>query len=326
MHPVIRIALLFLLALASSGGTTPGQQASASPTKPNPAPTPIPIAKVSLEAQSAFSSLQEIDGNVLRNRSSADGIARTLSDLTSEIDERIADDRRLLTTTPSLDMLYRLKLTWRIFGIKLLVSARELTQHVTSLEEQLAGLDQLNMTWQATLQSAKQPETPSPVLQKVQSVVDSLERARQAAESCQEGVLTLQSQISEEQARVRTTLSSIEEAENRALKILFVRDSAPIWRVETSVATEWEKHGGESFSSQLKASTEFTKRLPLTFLIHALLITLIATGLQWMRSKIRNHFSQKCLRRGHALHRHSDYRRIDYYCPAGPTTWLVAGH
>src|SRR5271166_1699111 len=41
---------------------------------------------------------------------------RTLSDLTSEIDARIADDTRLLTTSPSLDMLYRLKLTWEKFG------------------------------------------------------------------------------------------------------------------------------------------------------------------------------------------------------------------
>src|SRR5437868_3165103 len=123
MHPVIRIALLLILALASSGDTAPSQQASASLAKPNPAPTPIPLAKVSLEAHSALASLQEIDGNVSRDQSSADGIARTLSDLTSEIDARIADDTRLLTTSPSLEMLYGLKLTWQIFGLKLLVSA-----------------------------------------------------------------------------------------------------------------------------------------------------------------------------------------------------------
>ena len=115
MHPVIRIVLLIILALVSSGGTAPGQQASASPAKPTPAPTPIPLAKVPLEAQSALASLQEIDANVSRDQSSADGIARTLSDLTNEIDARIADDTRLLTTSPSLDVLYRLKLTWRKF-------------------------------------------------------------------------------------------------------------------------------------------------------------------------------------------------------------------
>ena len=156
---IIRIVLLVILASVSSGGTAPGQQASGSPAKPTPASTPIPLAKVPLEAQSALASLQEIDGNVSVDQSSADGIARTLSDLTSEIDARIADDTRLLTTSPSLDVLYRLKLAWEKFGVRLLVSARELTQHAASLEEQLARLDQLNKTWQATLQSAK-PETP----------------------------------------------------------------------------------------------------------------------------------------------------------------------
>ena len=292
-HPVIRIVLLIILALVSSGGAAPSQQASASPAKPTPAPTPIPLAKVPLEAQSALASLQEIDANVSRDQSSADGIARTLSDLTSEIDARIADDTRLLTTSPSLDVLYRLKLTWENFGVRLSVSARELTQHATSLEEQLARLDQLNKTWQATLQSAKQPETPPPVLQSVQSVVDSVERTRQAAESGRDHVLTLQSRLSEQEARVRTALSSIEQAETRALQNIFVRDSPPIWSLETSLGTEWEKHSGESFSSQLETSTAFTKRLPFTFLIHALFIVLMATALHWMRRRIRKLAEEK---------------------------------
>jgi small-conductance mechanosensitive channel len=105
--------------------------------------------------------------------------------------------------------------------------------------------------------------------------------------------LTLQSQLSEEEARVRTALPSIEQVENRVFRNLFVRDSPPIWSPETSVVTEWEKHGGQTLSSQLKASIAFTKRLPFTFLIHALLIMLIATALQWMRRKIRKLAEEK---------------------------------
>ena len=67
-----------------------------------------------MEAQSALASLQEIDANVSGDQSSVDGIARTVSVLGSEIDARIAEDTRLLTTSPSLDVLYRLKLTWQI--------------------------------------------------------------------------------------------------------------------------------------------------------------------------------------------------------------------
>src|SRR5271165_1701982 len=286
-----RIVLVISLVLVSGGGTAPGQQASASLAKP--APTPVPLAKVALEAQSALASLQEIDASVSRARSSADGIARTLLDLTNEIDARIAGDTRLLTTSLSIDLRYWLKLTWQNFGDSLLVSARELTQHATSLEEQLARLDQLNKTFQATLQSVRQPDTPPPVLQSVQSVVDAVERTRQAAEFGRDRVLTVQSHLSEEEACVRTVLSSIEQVENQSFKILFVRDGPPIWSLETSLGTEWEKQSGEAFSSQLKASTAFTKRLPFTFLIHALFIVLIATALQWMRRRFRELAEEK---------------------------------
>jgi small-conductance mechanosensitive channel len=293
MHLVIRIVLLVILALVSSPGTAPGQKASASVPKPTPAPTPIPLAKVPLEAQSALASLQEIDANVSGNQSGADGIGRSLSELTGEIDARIGDDTRLLATSPSLEVLYRLKLDWEKFGVRLSISARELTNHATSLQEQLARLDQLNKTWQATLQSAKQPGTPPPVLQRVQSVVDSVERTRQAAESLQDHVLTLQSHLSEDEARVRIALSSIEQAETQALKNIFARDSRPIWNLETNLGTEWEKHSGESFSSQLKTSVAFTKRLPFTFLIHALFIVLIAAAFYWMQRRIRQIAKEK---------------------------------
>jgi hypothetical protein len=103
MRRVIRIGLFIILALVSSGGSALGQQASVSPAKPSSAPTPIPLADVPLEAQSALDSLKEIDASVSRDQSTADVIARTLSDLTSEIDPTIGEDTRLLRASPSLE-------------------------------------------------------------------------------------------------------------------------------------------------------------------------------------------------------------------------------
>jgi potassium-dependent mechanosensitive channel len=287
MQPPIRIVFLLFLVLASSGVTAPGQQASGSPAKPSLVPTPIPLIKVPLEAQSAVASLQEIEADVARDQSSADENGRTLLELTNEIDSRIDDDTKVLNSSPSLDVLYRLKLSWRSFGLRLSILEVGLTRYATSMEEQLARVDQLNRNWQATLQSAKQPQTPPTVLQSVQNVVDSIERTRQAAESGQDHVLTLQSMLSTEQARVRTALSSIGQAENRALQNIFVRNSQPVWSLETSLGTEWQKHSDESFSSQFKSSIVFSKRLPFTFLAHALFVVLVATALHWMRRRIQ---------------------------------------
>ena len=240
-----------------------------------------------------MTSLEEIDASVSRDQSSAGDIAGSLSNLTSEIDATIAEDMRLLTASPPLDVLYRLKSTWQNFGDNLSALARELAQRATSLEEERARLDQLNKIWQATLQSAKQPDTPQPFWQSVQNVVDSIERTRQAAESGREQVLTWQGGLSEQEARVRIALSSIEQSQNRALKSLLVRDSPPIWSSETGLGREWEKQSGASFSSQLKASTAFIKRQPFAFLIHALLIVLIATALQLMRRRMRKVTEEK---------------------------------
>jgi hypothetical protein len=177
-----------------------------------------------LEAESALAALQEIDANVGGEESNADRIAKTLSNLTNEIDLRIAEDTKLLATHPSLELLYQLKLAWRSFGGNLSASARELEQHASTLEEQLARAERLNQVWQATLGSLKGLKTPATVLQRVQDVVDSVEKNRLAAESARDRVLILQSRSSEQEARVRTTLSAIRLAENRALKSLLFRD------------------------------------------------------------------------------------------------------
>jgi potassium-dependent mechanosensitive channel len=283
--PVNRLVLLLLLALTSSLGPARAEQASPSPNKPNPAPTPIPLTTVALEAQSAMMSLQAIHANVTADKSRVNLIDRTLPDLTSEIDARIAEDMRLLTASPSLDMLHRVRSTWQGFDDNLSASARNLSQHATSLEEARAHLDELNKTWQATLGLAKSPDTPQPVLQGVQNVVDSVERTRQAAESLRMQVLTLQIRLSQQQARVRTALSAAEQVEERELESLLMRDSPPIWSGQTGLGNEMMHQSGESFSSELKASTAFIKRFPFNTPIHAALIVLIATALNWMRRR-----------------------------------------
>src|SRR6267378_1368022 len=293
MYRVSRLVLLLILALASGGGPAPGEQASASPAKPSPAPTPIPLTTVPVQAQSAMTSLEEIDASVSRDQSSAGDIAGSLSNLTSEIDATIAEDMRLLMASPPLDVLYQLKSTWQDFGDNLSALARELGERATSLEEERARLDQMKKTWLATLQSAEQPDTPQPFLQSVQKVVDSIERTRQVAESSREQALTLQGRLSEQEARVRTALSSVEQSQNRALKSLLIRDSPPIWSGEISLGREWEKQIGASFSSQLKASTAFAKQHPFAFLVHALLIVLIAIALQLMRRRMRKVTEEK---------------------------------
>jgi potassium efflux system protein len=268
---------IFSLALAQ---TPPGPEAS--PTaKASPEPTPIPLTGVLSEMQSTMTTLEEIDASAARVQSNTDAIATKLSQLTGEMNPRLAEDSKLLTTSPSLDILYPIKLTWQDFARNLNALARDLTQHATSLEQELVDLSRLAKTWRTTLEFAKQSNAP------LQSAVDSIEQRRQALEASRARVLSLLGEISAEEMRTRRTLSSVEQSQIRALRDLLVRDSPPIWRLRAGLRQEWQNRSGESFASQLKAAAAFSRRLPFCFLIHASLLVVIAWILQKMRHGIR---------------------------------------
>jgi potassium-dependent mechanosensitive channel len=289
MRCVIQITVLLILGFASSRDTLAEQQ----PSPPQAQATPIPLSNVAFEAQAALKSLQEIDEKLSKIQSSTAAVAASLSSLRNEIGPRMAEDSRLLRASPPLDILYRIKLTWLDLGDLLSALARELTPDAKSLEEELARLDQLDKAWQATLQLAKQRDTPLPALQSVQSIVDSIERTRQLAESARAEVLTVLSRLSDEETGVRRTLSSVEQSQIGALKGLLTRDGPPIWNFGPGFGEEWQKQTAESFASQMKESTAFTKRLPFTFLLHASLIVVIAAALQWMRHRVQELAKEK---------------------------------
>ena len=282
---VVRIALFLTFCWAASSNLIEAQQASAPKGKASPSPTPISIIKVASEAESALESLREIESS-----SSADPTATSVADglsrLTSEIDAQIADDLELLRSNPTLQMLYPLKLTWQSFGAKLSAWNNELVRSGTSLDEGLATLDEQNKIWQLTLQSAKQGAATPKVLQRVKDVIDSLGATRQAVDSRRAQILDLQNRTFEEGGRIRNTLNLIEQSEGRALTGILSRDSPPIWSLKASFQAAWT-NSNRSFSSQLRGLLTYTRRMPFSFLIHGLIILVLAGGIHWFVRGVR---------------------------------------
>ena len=284
------VGIIFLFAISWAAAESSPEQSPAATPKASPEPTPIPLANGLSEMQATMTTLEEIDASVTRVRSSTDGIVTRLSELNGEINPRLAEDTKLLTTSPSLDILYRIKLSWQDFGRNLSVLARELTQQAMSLEQELVDLGRLAKIWQSTLDAAKQTNAPA---ESLQNTVDSIEQRRQAVEASRARVLTLLSQISDEETRIRRTLSSIEQSQVQALRDLLVRDSPPIWRLKAVFGQEWQNRSTQSFASQVKAATAFGKRLPFSFVIHAALLVVIALLLQRTRRGVRKLAKEK---------------------------------
>jgi potassium-dependent mechanosensitive channel len=183
-------------------------------------------------------------------------------------------------------MLYPLKLTWESFGDKLSTWNNELVSSGTSLDEGLASLDEQNKVWQLTLQSVKQGGGTPQVLQRVKDVIDSMGTTRQAVDSRRAQILDLQNRTFEQAGRIRNTLSLIEQSEARALTGILSRDSPPIWSLTTSFQAAWT-NSDRSFWSQLRGLLAYTRRMPFSFLIHGLIILVLAGAIHWFGRGVR---------------------------------------
>jgi small-conductance mechanosensitive channel len=286
MRPVIRIALFLMFCCASSSHAAEARQAAGPEAKPSPASRPIPLIEIASKAQAALESLREIESGLFADQTTT-SVTDGLSHLTAEIEAEIGDDTQLLSSNPSLNMLYPLKVSWQSFGDKLSAWNNELTRSGISLDEELTRLEEQNKVWQLTLQSVQQGGTAPEILQRVKDVTDSIERTQRAVTSRRAQVLSLQGRISDDAGRIRKMLTLIEQAEARVLKGALSQNSPPIWSLMSGSQEELAKNTGQSFLAQLRALTSFAQRAPFTFLIHALIILVLAVGLHWFGRQVR---------------------------------------
>jgi potassium-dependent mechanosensitive channel len=291
--PSIIAATLLALALVICGAPLQAQQPSASPSStpsPSPAaaaPTPIPLPKVASEAESALTELHQIEESASKDRATLDSKAAGLSDLTTEIQNRMLEDNRILAGNPSLDLLFRLRTTWQSDADVLSKAEQDLMQRGANLETQIGRLSQMNQIWQTTLQSASKVDMPAAVLQRVKGVLDDITKTKQAAESDRTRILTLQSELLLEDARGRTASEEVARAQDQALKDLLVQDGQPIWTALATLPSEWNVRSADTFTSQWNATAAYVRRLPSSFILHGFCIAVLAIFIRWLRQRVR---------------------------------------
>src|ERR1700751_318453 len=227
MSRVIRMALFLTFCSACGRNAAEAQQASKPEAKTSPTSTPIPLIEIASKAQAALESFREIESGLSADQTTT-SVADGLSHLTAEIEDEIGDDTQLLSSSPSLQMLYPLKVSWQSFGDKLSAWNNELTRSGISLDEELARLDEQNKVWRLTLQSVQQGGATPEILQPIKDVIDSVEGTQKAVAPRRAQVLTLQNRTFEEAARIRKMLTLIEQAEGRVLQGALSQNSPPI--------------------------------------------------------------------------------------------------
>jgi potassium-dependent mechanosensitive channel len=294
MHRVSKFLLYAAITILLVGrpGMVPTLSASSPKTAPPKAadkdPTAIPLAEVVPESSSVSESLRETADNLLAHRLD-ETVEQKVAALASDIEAGLGENSRFLTGNPFLYELGRLEGGWRLLGDKLSFWNRLLTRRATEFAGVVEHLDQRGKTWEETLKLANSSGAPPELLQRIQEVISLINQAHQEAERQLGLVLTLQSRVAEQDARVNAARASLEQTRRETIDHLLDRDSPSLWSVivNPAEAKNLAVASSTSFRRQLTALRLYAKRNGVAFLEHALMIALSLGLLYWERPKVR---------------------------------------
>ena len=278
------IAVMFAMAALAPGALT----AESSPGPAKPPLAAIPLIDVASEAESVTFALRDIQSDLSFDRST-EAIADQLPALTREIDGRLVESRKILGQNPSIEMLLSLEGEWQRLRRELSELNSVLTGRINDLERYVAQIDQLGKTWDETLASAKESNTPPEILERIQNVVNELRQGRATVDKQRSRSLTTQNRVGVQDARIAGVLRTIGQAREHVLDRLFLRDGAPLWNraLFSRSAQELQEESLSSFSTQWTALSSYAERQAIRLALGVAVFIGLAAVFYWTRRRLR---------------------------------------
>jgi small-conductance mechanosensitive channel len=220
---------------------------------------------------------------------SADNVVRQLPEITRDIDGRLRESRKIVSQSPSIEMLGGLAGEWRRLRRDLSGLNKDLSGRVYELEHYVGQLDTLAKTWDQTLAVAKESSVPPEVLDRVGTVVRGIRQAHEAVEKQRARALTLQTRVGAQDSRVGNALTSIDQARESAINRLFLPDSGPIWNpaLRSNYAQDLVSEASSSLARQWAALGAYANGQAMRFVLGIALFTILAGCLYWTRRRAR---------------------------------------
>ncbi|MEN3294313.1 MAG: potassium-dependent mechanosensitive channel [Burkholderiales bacterium] len=262
----------------------------AAPEKPPPPPAgpqAIPITDIAVQAEIALVRVRQLE-----NRSRIDDLIETASEdipmLARDTSYRLAEMRQLLTRNTALETIRTLEEEWRDIETRASALTHDLTRAALQLDRDIAELDALAATWDATGKAASQAGAPPEVLDRVRAVTSAVAEAKRQLLDDRAKVLALQSKSAEIGTRAANALQTLEDARERAVTRLLYRDSPPLWS-----ATFWQRsinsfstEAGEKLVSQTATLVEYLYANASRVLAHGLFFLGLVAILSLLQTKI----------------------------------------
>ncbi len=209
--------------------------------------TAIPLTEVAAQAEATFASVRFIEGNLSADEAIIE-IQQDLPALTLEASARLEESSRRLASHPALPALDLLDQEWKGVRGELADWKRILTKRSRQLAEDRERLHHLELVWKATQASVLEANLPPEVQKQVERVRALVKRTQDKVVAQQNVVLSLQTQVAEQDGRSLHTLNAIDRAREAFYRRLFVRDGLPIWSAELWSESA-QKLGAQSYES-----------------------------------------------------------------------------
>ena len=226
---------VFLFLSALRGNVAAEQQATepSKPSTPSPATTAVAIPLADIAAKAAEASTLISNLTISAGRlGQVENIANSLPALAKRLDEHLRETKEALETEPTLETLQTLQQRWQRDQVETSARLNILTQHASTLQDDLTRLTGLQETWTKTRAVAQGANAPGPILQQIDSTLSAISEAQAKLQSERTVVLNLQSRVAEHLTKCATALAQIAQAQQTAVAGILAPDSPPMWRID----------------------------------------------------------------------------------------------
>lgn len=245
----------------------------------------VPLTEIPTQAESDSTALQTILAGLSTDKT-AQSVQDDLPNITEEITAQVEENATVLSHNRSLEVLHRLTSQWQEIRNQLAGWKRSLSRRAKQLDDENTRLTQLEKKWDLTSKSGT--NMPAEVSQRVDALKRQISDVRENLGTQQGLILTLQTRVNEQDARVNQSLNEIENTRQEIVGHLFVRDSLPIWSVELrSNATELAHESHYSLGRQWTALSAYANRKISRFVLHGIVFLCLVALVLWARRKLR---------------------------------------
>jgi potassium efflux system protein len=289
--PKFTLHLLLVLAIGitfSHGQTASATTNAASTNAPAvTAPTAFAVGNVVAEAQAATTDLQK-DQLGLDPDTALQAVSEQLPGLKSQIEDRRDGDKQLVESATSLSSLQTSQADWQSISDDLTTAQKNLSARVKYLDDLTATLNQMDVTWAATLDASTKAKAPSEILQSIRDVRTLIASTTKAVQAHQAPLYSMQNQIAAQDKLTQNGLDSVKKAMQTARAEFFERNHPPLWAgaALAQPAAGLVSQEKASISTQIGDLQSYLGAKFAAVLIHLLLFALLVMGFYWIRNAL----------------------------------------